>query len=81
MHLYLVVGGDRQDDRVDAIGVYTTFEAAKAAAHAAGGLIKDGEWFGCSICCIKVDSPMRKAWSAIDEFNGWRGKPAATATV
>jgi hypothetical protein len=75
--VYLVVGGDALANRVDAIGVYSTLRAAEAAAHAAGGKIIDGEWFGCSICCIKVDSPMRRAWNAINEFTGWRGIKAS----
>ena len=79
MYLYLVVGGDNMRNRVDAIGVYTTRETAIKAAHDAGGLIKDGEWFGCSICCIEVDSPMRRAWNAINEFNGFRFLPMKTA--
>jgi hypothetical protein len=79
MYLYLVVGGDSLNNRVDAIGTYTTLEAAEQAAFDAGCLIRDGQWFGCSICCIQVDTPMRKAWSAIDRFTGWRSLPEKTS--
>ena len=72
MYVYIVIGGDRAANRIDALGVYSTMKEAEKAADAAGRKIKDSEWFGCSISAIKVDNPMRRSWS-LDEFDGWRG--------
>lgn len=74
MHLYLVVGGDRGENRVDVIGVYTTQEAAVQATKDAYSIVKDNEWFGCQITCIKVDDPLRMPWE-LRPFNGHRSIP------
>jgi hypothetical protein len=74
MMLYIVVGGDRMHNRVDVIGIYSTFQEAEKAAHAAGAIVKDNEWFGCSISGIEVDTPVRNAWG-LEKFNGWRRLP------
>ena len=74
MMVYIVVGGDSWHNRVDVIGIYSTFAEAEKAAKAAGAIVRDNEWFGCQISGIQVDAPVRNAWN-LDKFNGRRQLP------